>query len=169
MMSQNKAMDVSLYQRLWSERRVRAGAKAAGIFGLCLSTIYLTTSDRTRLEERVHTRIEASGKKDNNGGLTINGVSVPLSNSGDTIVLSLEDFVHQATQAYTVQATTSTRYPIQDVVFSFQQGSGTYTAELDFARAAPQEMKELTFGGDMRLKEIIVTYTDGRHYRIGAR
>lgn len=159
-------LDLPLYRRLWNERRVRTGLKAAGLAGLCFSIIYLATSDRVRIDERAHTRIEVSGKSDNKGGLMINGRYVPLNNAVDgSLRLSLEDFVNRATNAYNVQFTKNSAHPVERVLFTFRQGKGTYTQELDYRTAVGSETKEFTFAG-MDLQNIIIEYAGGRQYTV---
>ncbi len=157
-------LEIPLYRRLWSERRVRTGLKATGLAALCFSLIYLTTSDRVRVDERAHTRIEVSGKSDNKGGLMINGRYVPLNNAVEgELRLSLDDFVNGATNAYNAQFTKNSTHPVERVLFTFRRGSGTYAQELDYRTAVGSETKELTFAG-MDLQDIKIEYADGRQY-----
>src|SRR3989338_4580505 len=110
-------LEIPLYRRLWSEGRVRTGFKATGLAAVCFSIIYLTTSDRVSIDERAHTRIEASGKSDNKGGLMINGRYVPLNNATEgELRLSLDDFVNGATNAYNIQFTKNSAYPVERVL-----------------------------------------------------
>ncbi len=157
-------LEQSLYSRIAHERKTRFWSKATALFGACMATIYLTTSDRIKIDDQTNKRIEASGKIEDRGGLSINGIVVPFTAQYNT--LTLDDYLSGQTHTYNVQATKSTQHPIDNVLFTFKRGKGTYVQELDFSTAVPLEKKELTFAGTAELQEITITYSDGKKYSV---